>query len=165
MRELPEILLPLREKVSPQATDEGSKDASKRPARKATSRQARALRRKQPATELILWKLLRDRRLGQFKFRRQVPIGPYVVDFVCFSRRLIGEADGPFHDPVSDAARDAWLASQGFRVLRFGNEEVAAKDFVLGRIVAAAIAPTPKRPLHPSSVTLRVTPSPARGEG
>jgi very-short-patch-repair endonuclease len=119
----------------------------------------------QPATERILWKLLRDRRLGDFKFRRQVPLGPYVVDFACLSRRLIVEADGPFHDPVADAARDAWLAAQGFRFLRFSNAEIAARDLALGRIVGAAVAATPKRPLDPSSVTLRMTPSPARGEG
>ena len=160
-----EILLPLREKVSPKATDEGSKDASRVRPRKATTKQARALRRLQPATESILWKLLRDRRLGDFKFRRQISIGPYVVDFACFSRRLIVEADGPFHDPVADAARDAWLGSQGFRVLRFGNAEIAARDLVLGRILQVATSPTLKRPLDPSSDPLRGPPSPARGEG
>jgi len=160
VRDPPGILLPLWEKVSAKPTDEGSKGASKR----TTAKHARALRRTQPATERILWKLLRDRRLGDFKFRRQVPIGPYVVDFACFSRRLIVEADGPFHDPVADAARDAWLAGQGFRVLRF-NAEVAAKDRVLGRILEAALALPPPRPIDPSAVTLRVTPSPARGEG
>jgi very-short-patch-repair endonuclease len=158
----PRILLPLREKVSAQPTDEGSKDASKR---KTTTRQARALRRMQPATERALWKLLRDRRLSEFKFRRQVPIGAYIVDFACFNRRLIVEADGPFHDPEADAVRDAWLASQGFRVLRFKNAEVAGKDRVLGRILEAALVPTPRRPIDPSSVALRATPSPTRGEG
>jgi len=156
------ILLPLREKVSAKPTDEGSKDASRR---NATTKRARALRRTQPATERILWKLLRDRRLSDFKFRRQVPIGPYVVDFACFGRRLIVEADGPFHDPAADAVRDDWLASQGFHVLRFSNVEVAAKNRVLGQIIEVALAPTPKRPLDPSSVSLRLTPSPARGEG
>ena len=158
------ILLPLREKVSAQPTDEGSKSA-RNIMRKATVRQARSLRQTQPASERGLWKLLRDRRLDGLKFRRQVPIGPYVADFACLGRRLIVEADGPFHDPEADAVRDAWLASQGFRVLRFSNDEVAARDRVLGRILEAASASLPQRPLHPSSVTLRVTPSPARGEG
>jgi very-short-patch-repair endonuclease len=133
--------------------------------RKATTRRARSLRRAAPATERLLWKHLRDRRLEGLKFRRQVPIGPFVVDFACLGRRLIAEADGPFHDAVADAARDAWLIRQGFRILRFSNSEIVAKDLVLGRIIEAAEAPTPKRPLDPSSVTLRVTPSPARGEG
>jgi very-short-patch-repair endonuclease len=158
-------LLPLREKVSAKPTDEGSKDASNARVRKASARQARALRQAQPTTERSLWKLLRDRRLANLKFRRQVPLGPYIVDFACLSRRLVVEADGPFHDLEADAVRDAWLASQGFRVLRFSNSEVAAKDLVLGRILEAASAAPPKRPLDPSSVTLRVTPSPARGEG
>jgi very-short-patch-repair endonuclease len=133
--------------------------------REATTRKARSLRRTQPATERLLWKHLRDRRLEDLKFRRQVPIGPFVVDFACLGRRLIVEADGPFHDFEADAARDAWLATQGFRVLRFSNSEVAARDLVLGRIVEAASGAPLKRPLDPSSVTLRVTPSPARGEG
>jgi very-short-patch-repair endonuclease len=155
----------LREKVSAKPTDEGSKTASEKRMRKATAKQARALRQAQPVTERYLWKLLRDRRLGDFKFRRQVPIGLYVVDFACLGRRLIVEADGPFHDFEADSARDAWLATQGFRVLRFSNSEIAAKDLVLDRIVEVASATPPKRPPDPSSVTLRVTPSPARGEG
>jgi very-short-patch-repair endonuclease len=118
-----------------------------------------------PATERILWKILRDRRLGDLKFRRQVPIGHYFADFACLGRRLIVESDGPFHDALADTIRDAWLVSQGFRVLRFSNAEIAAKDRVLGRIIETASEPTPKRPLDPSSVSLRLTPSPARGEG
>jgi very-short-patch-repair endonuclease len=84
---------------------------------------ARRMRREPTATERLLWKLLRDRRLEHLKFRRQTPIGPYIADFVCFERRLIVEADGPFHDPERDAARDAWLRGQSFRVLRFSNHQ------------------------------------------
>ncbi len=73
-------------------------------ARQATTNQARALRRTAPATERFLWRLLRNRRLAGLKFRRQLPIGPYVVDFLCLSHRLTVEADGPFHDPAYDAA-------------------------------------------------------------
>ncbi len=54
-----------------------------------------------------LWKVLRNRRLADLKFRRQVPIGPYIVDFVCLRHRVIIEADGPLHDEARDAARDA----------------------------------------------------------
>src|SRR5437764_1445056 len=61
--------------------------------RKATTNQARSLRRKQPATERLLWKLLRDRRLEGLKFRRQVPIDSFVVDFACLGRRLVVGAD------------------------------------------------------------------------
>jgi very-short-patch-repair endonuclease len=83
-------------------------------ARKASIPMARALRRSAPATETLLWSLLRDRRLDGLKFRRQVPLGPYVADFVCLRHRLIVEADGPFHDPEADARRDAGLAARAF---------------------------------------------------
>lgn len=66
-------------------------------------------------------------------------MGPYVLDFVCFQHRLIVEADGPFHDGEHDAARDAWLASRGFRVMRFENSLIQSADYrVLARIRAAA---------------------------
>jgi very-short-patch-repair endonuclease len=89
--------------------------------------------------ERALWKLLRDRRLGDLKFRRQVPIGPYIVDFICYAQRLIVEADGPFHDPEHDAIRDAWLGGQQFRVLRFPNSRIMLYPHeVLDEIRAAA---------------------------
>jgi very-short-patch-repair endonuclease len=106
--------------------------------RNASIDQARRLRRSAPSTERSLWKLLRDRRLEGLKFRRQVPIGPYVVDFICPRHRLIIEADGPFHDVERDAARDDWLAAQGFRVLRFTNHEIIVGEHrVMARILAA----------------------------
>jgi very-short-patch-repair endonuclease len=125
---------------------------------------ARALRRTAPSTERRLWALLRNRRLDGLKFRRQVPIGRYVVDFACLRHRLVIEADGPFHEPQADAIRDAWLASQGFRVLRFSNEEVVRLDSpVLSAILDAVAARTTVS--DPSSDPLRGPPSPARGEG
>jgi very-short-patch-repair endonuclease len=112
---------------------------------------ARRLRREPPATERLLWKLLRNRRLDGLKFRRQLPLGRYVADFVCLRHRLIVEADGPHHtDSTTDAVRDAWLRSQGFRVLRFLNAEIQGHpDRVLGVILEACAAP----------------PSPLAGEG
>ena len=79
--------------------------------RPATTAQARALRRRATLTERTLWTRLRDRRLDGLKFRRQVPVGRYVLDFVCLAHRLVIEADGPFHDEDHDAQRDQWLAS------------------------------------------------------
>ena len=99
----------------------------------------RALRRRQPVTEVRVWRLLRNRRLGGLKFRRQVPIGPYVADFVCLRHRLVIEFDGPFHDPVADAARDAHLAALGYRVLRFANNEFG--EAAVNRILAVTEAP------------------------
>ena len=113
-------------------------------ARRATIPQARALRRSAPVTERLLWRILRDRRLEGLKFRRQVPLGPYVLDFVCLRHRLVVEADGPFHDPEHDARRDVWLAAKGFRVLRFSNSEIQVKDWrVIGRILEAVTPLSP----------------------
>ena len=96
---------------------------------------AKRMRHEPTATERLLWKLLRHRRLEHLKFRRQMPIGPYIADFVCLERRLIVEADGPFHDPERDAVRDAWLRGQSFRGLRFSNHEIATfPDAVLDEI-------------------------------
>src|SRR6185437_7190696 len=86
---------------------------------------ARAMRRTPTDAELRLWRLLRDRRLNGIKFLRQVPIGPYIVDFLCVGAKLIVEADGSQHAECNrDKVRDAYLASQGWRVLRFWNNEV-----------------------------------------
>jgi len=98
---------------------------------------AKRMRRTPTVQEAYLWNALRDRKLGGFKFRRQAPIGPYVADFVCLERRLIVEADGPFH--VDDGERDSWLRANGYRVLRFANQEIAADiERVLATILAAA---------------------------
>ncbi|WP_218140258.1 endonuclease domain-containing protein [Solimonas aquatica] len=75
--------------------------------------------------ECHLWFHLRAHRFAEQKFRRQQPIGPYVVDFVHFAARVIVEADGGQHcESASDARRDAWLKAQGFTVLRFWNDEI-----------------------------------------
>ena len=100
-----------------------------------TLRLAKRLRHAPTFNERVLWKLLRDRRLEDLKFRRQVPLGPYVADFVCFSERLIVEADGPLHDARRDAERDAWLRTQGYRVLRISNHRITSyPDLVLDDI-------------------------------
>ncbi len=116
--------------------------------REATIERARRLRRTPTATERALWDRLRQRRLGGLKFRRQMPLGDYVVDFACLRHRLIVEADGPLHDVQRDAARDAWLTGQGFRVLRFSNAEIhGSPDLVTDRILAALDEPPPARRL------------------
>ena len=115
--------------------------------REATIRRARRLRRNPSSTERAFWDRLRQRRLAGLKFRRQTPLGPYVLDFVCLRHRLVIEADGPFHDPVHDATRDAWLMAKGFRVLRFSNQEIhGSPDLVAGRILAALeeLPPVPR---------------------
>ncbi|OYX36497.1 MAG: hypothetical protein B7Y99_01855 [Caulobacterales bacterium 32-69-10] len=86
---------------------------------------ARAMRKEPTPTERILWRLLRAKRLADLKFRRQVPLGPYIADFASFHYRLVIELDGSHHDPEGyDGRRDCWLREQGFRVLRFPNQDV-----------------------------------------
>jgi len=99
--------------------------------------------RKEPvATERLLWRLLRDRRINGLKVRRQVPLGPYIVDFACMRHRIVIEADGPFHDPKKDAEHDAWLEQKGFRVIRLTNAEIVGEpDNLLQRLRALMDAP------------------------
>ena len=86
---------------------------------------AKALRTRMTVEEMKLWAALRAKRFEGFKFRRQVPIGRYIVDFVNFEKRLIIEVDGGQHsESVRDAVRDAWLMTQGFRILRFWNVDI-----------------------------------------
>ena len=75
-----------------------------------------------------MWGILRDRRFDGAKFRRQVPIGPHIADFVCFEARLIVELDGSQHaESARDAVRDKWLADDGYRVLRVWNNDVVLR--------------------------------------
>ena len=91
-------------------------------------KRARRLRRASTDAEKLLWQNLRARQLGGAKFRRQTPIGPYIVDFVSFEHKLVVEIDGGQHNASAerqhDTKRTAWLESQGFRVLRFWNNQV-----------------------------------------
>ena len=111
---------------------------------------ARELWARETDAEDLLWKSLRGRRLGGLKFRRQHPIGPFVVDFFCVERRLAIELDGEVHDEQQehDAEREALLVSAGFRVIRFTNEAVQKQlSTVLASIQAAAREePTPRPP-------------------
>ena len=112
---------------------------------------ARKLRRNQTPAERRLWYLLRDRRLGNAKFRRQVPVGPYIADFLCVVSRLIVEIDGGRHaSSTRDAVRDAWLAAHGWRVVRFRNGDGLGNPVGVCDAILDALTPDP---------------SPARGRG
>jgi very-short-patch-repair endonuclease len=75
--------------------------------------------------EKALWRLLRDRRLAEMKWRRQVPLGRFIVDLVCLECRIVVECDGSQHaENRRDEARDVWLRSQGFMIARFWNHEI-----------------------------------------
>lgn len=87
---------------------------------------AKHLRRNQTSAEALVWAELRGRKCGGYKFRRQVPIGQYIVDFLCVSQKLIVEIDGPSHfESVDyDVNRTKILESQGYHVMRLSNEDV-----------------------------------------
>lgn len=87
---------------------------------------ARELRANMTDAERRLWSKLRRKQINGHRFRRQVPIGPYIVDFACLASRLLIEVDGGQHgvDVERDIRRTAWLESQNFRVLRFWNSDV-----------------------------------------
>jgi len=89
---------------------------------------ARTLRQNMTEAERRIWQILRLNRMKGCKFRRQVPIGPYIADFVCHEARLIVEIDGGQHDPLSarEAERNEFLQSEGYRILRFWNNKVLA---------------------------------------
>ncbi|WP_420127501.1 endonuclease domain-containing protein [Longimicrobium sp.] len=102
--------------------------------------QARRFRHDQTDAEEVLWQMLRDRQLRGIKFRRQTPMGRFILDFYCPAARLVVELDGAVHDQQQerDAARTDELEARGFRVIRFRNEEVfQALPSVLDRIAAA----------------------------
>jgi very-short-patch-repair endonuclease len=94
--------------------------------------------------EAIIWQAVRNRRCEGAKFQRQVPLGDYILDFVCFGRRLVVEIDGPSHEVTeqraADNERDGWLRGQGFRVLRLPNELViASTELAVARIRDALV--------------------------
>ena len=120
---------------------------------------ARKLRHEQTDAESLMWYLLRDRRLGGHKFRRQHPMPPYTLDFYCHEAGLVIELDGGQHvESARDARRDAWLGQQGLRVVRFWNNQVLQEtEAVLSAVwsaLHAAARPHPQ-PLSPGE----------RGEG
>lgn len=112
----------------------------------AELQKARALRTHLTDAEQLLWRHLRMRQMAGCKFRRQRPIGRYIVDFVCLERNVIVELDGGQHAEQQryDESRDRWLNGQGFEVLRFWNDEVLTKiDDVKEAIYRALTEPPP----------------------
>jgi very-short-patch-repair endonuclease len=87
---------------------------------------ARNLRKRQTRAEELLWRNLRARQLEDAKFRRQVPLGDYIVDFISFEKKIVIELDGGRHAEAAarDAERDAWLKGRGYNVLRFWDNEL-----------------------------------------
>ena len=115
---------------------------------------AKSMRAAATPAEHRLWQILRGKRFGGYKFKRQLPIDDYIADFVCLSARLVVEADGGQHaDNPRDTRRTAYLEAQGFRVLRFWNNEIFDnEEGVLTHILDTLKSPLPN-------------PSPAEGRG
>jgi very-short-patch-repair endonuclease len=106
------------------------------------ARRARGLRSDQTEAERALWRRLRNRHLGGFKFVRQEPIGPYFADFACREEKLVIEIDGATHSTEDERRRDGtrqqFFRDRGYRIARFGNDEVYRNiEGVLDTILAA----------------------------
>ncbi len=132
---------------------------------------ARALRRDSTDVERLIWRLLRDRRFERVKFRRQVPIGPYIADFASPQHRLVIELDGGQRGGADDVRRQAFLGTRGWRVIRFWNNDVLqSRSGVLESLLDATKRPSPQP--SPANAGEGVTefaasflPSPACGRG
>ena len=109
---------------------------------------SRALRRDGSRAEKICWDLIRDRRIGGVKFRRQHPIGPYFADFACVSKKLVIEIDGHAFQIEADARRTAAMEREGWRVIRFWANEVVQNPE--GIWSAIEIALNDRSPVTPS---------------
>ncbi len=109
-----------------------------------TLRLAKHLRKNMTDAETRLWHELRAKRFEGYKFKRQVPIGKYIADFACLTRKLVVEVDGSQHDgSAHDVVRDQWLVSQGFRVLRLWNRELLLDTDGAMLSILAALNQTP----------------------
>jgi very-short-patch-repair endonuclease len=130
------------------------------PTRKVLLERAKWMRANPTEAERSLWLLLRAKRFASIKFKRQAIIEPYIVDFVCLAERLIIEADGSQHaDNKDDSRRDAFLRAQGFRVLRFWNNQVLNEADAVEAAIHSSVFP------HPPIASQWAPPSPEMGEG
>lgn len=152
--------LPLRESEGPIAQRWEGEGMKPKYSYKTLTR-AQSLRREMTDAEIKLWSILRSGQLDGAKFRRQQPIGPFIVDFVCQQRRLIIEADGSQHcESETDGKRDAFLRAKGYRVMRFWNSDILGSIEAVGEEILRALSGP-----HPPTAARRAPPSPSGGEG
>ena len=115
--------------------------------------------------EGTMWRLLRSRRFVGFKFRRQVPFRQYILDFVCFERRIVVEIDGSQHaESTRDATRDRVLRNAGFQTIRYWNNDVMARPVSVLEGIFARLTNLEENP-SPGASLRSAPPSPTRGEG
>jgi len=126
--------------------DEGSLPRARKDWRFARTQKlrgyARSMRSAPTEAEDKCWQLLRDRRFERFKFRRQLPFGSYIADFICLEAKLVIELDGSQHaESDYDERRNAYFAQQGFHTLRFWNHEILAQPGMILDTIWSALAP------------------------
>ena len=129
--------------MAPKAPGEGfvPQTPHHRPTAKRICNFAKRMRREPTDAEAAMWRLLRDRRLALFKFRRQVPFQSFILDFVCFEKRIIIEIDGSQHAlSKTDTARDAVLMAEGFRIARYWNNDVLQQATAVLEDILAKLA-------------------------
>ena len=107
-----------------------------------TRQLAKALRQRMTDAERLLWRHLRNRELGGWKFRRQYQVGPFIVDFICVEKNVVIEVDGGQHaeNEVLDLQRSAYLNKMGYRVLRFWNNDVLQETEAVLTAIFAILA-------------------------
>lgn len=120
---------------------------------------AREMRGHQTDAEALLWMLLRNRRIAGAKFRRQHPLGRYILDFYCIEKRLCIELDGGQHNETLDydQHRDAWLRLQGIHILRFWNNQMLMETEAVLEVIYQTIIPV--------EIAASLTPSPSLASG
>ena len=117
---------------------------------------ARSMRSQPTDAERAMWRLLRAYRLGGLKFKRQVPLGRYIIDFVCFEEKLIIEIDGgQHHESKADAERVRFFASEGLRTLRFWNRDVLTNRAGIASAILVAVGRDGEDPLSAATNSLR----------
>ena len=113
----------------------------------AEIQRSRQLRAQMTDAENRLWFRLRGKRAGGYRFRRQVPLGPYIVDFACIEAQLVVEVDGSQHlNSKDDQGRTAWLESRNFRVLRFWDNDVLQRTSSVLETIRIALSQAPTLP-------------------
>jgi very-short-patch-repair endonuclease len=124
-----------------------------------TRQLAKALRKRMTDAERLLWRHLRNRELGGWKFKRQYPVGSFIVDFICPEKNIVIEVDGGQHaeNEELDIQRSAYLNEMGYRVLRFWNNQVLQETEAVLEAIFAIIAGTAQNSPSPR-------PSPPLGE-
>ena len=118
---------------------------ARRPANSSRTKRSRELRTRQTKPQSLIWTVLRAKRLAGLKFRRQHPIGPYFADFACVEKRIVIELDGGYHDfqYEKDRQRQRFLDTEGWQVLRFGNDDVLADVEAVAISIARQIGVEP----------------------